>query len=520
MKQRFIAWLQRRQQCHRQPHLLLGTLCVLFALLMGGCREARRPPLPTPELDILVPTATALTARIEVVVVIVTPTPQPSADNNSADGETPPADATAANDTADDNTESSATGAGDTESGNTESADATSSESATSSQELIDTGEDVYSRNCASCHGNDGTGNREYPALNQSALLTGDDPTQSIQLVLYGRGEMPAFEDDLSNRQIAAVLSYERNSWENSASTVTVNQVRRVRQGGNATAADDPSASAPAADASNAGNESAGTEMGSSPTPSDAGNDTQTPTETATARSTTVPTETADEAPTSAVTATPTVTEATTISASPTETTATAASTSIMTATMTATMTAITTAVTPSLTWTPDRQVTPLLPGDANAPTTPTPAEATQPTSTAEPDTEGTATATAAPDEAASGSADGADSVDAEALIARGEEVYARECASCHQLSGTGTTTYPALDGSELLTQEDGAAAITIVLYGRGEMPAFADLLSNEEIAAVLSYERNSWGNEASPVSPAAVAAERNGSPSTESEGE
>ncbi|MEZ4555653.1 MAG: cytochrome c [Caldilineaceae bacterium] len=48
---------------------------------------------------------------------------------------------------------------------------------------------------------------RASPALNGSEFLTADDPSQAIQLVLQGRGEMPSFSDVLSNRQIAAVLS-------------------------------------------------------------------------------------------------------------------------------------------------------------------------------------------------------------------------------------------------------------------------------------------------------------------------
>jgi mono/diheme cytochrome c family protein len=87
-----------------------------------------------------------------------------------------------------------------------------------------------------------------------------------------------------------------------------------------------------------------------------------------------------------------------------------------------------------------------------------------------------------------------------EELIATGERIYATNCASCHQLSGEGTAAYPALSQSELLTADDPAEAIRIVLRGRGFMPGFANTLSAEEVAAVLSYERNSWDNNASPV--------------------
>jgi cytochrome c oxidase subunit 2 len=96
--------------------------------------------------------------------------------------------------------------------------------------------------------------------------------------------------------------------------------------------------------------------------------------------------------------------------------------------------------------------------------------------------------------------ADGEAATNAEELISQGETIYAEECASCHQLNGEGTSEYPALNGSEMLTAEDPTEAITIVLQGRGEMPAFDEILSAEEIAAVLSHERNAWDNSASVV--------------------
>jgi cytochrome c oxidase subunit 2 len=91
---------------------------------------------------------------------------------------------------------------------------------------------------------------------------------------------------------------------------------------------------------------------------------------------------------------------------------------------------------------------------------------------------------------------------DGEQLITKGEEIYAENCASCHQASGEGTAAYPALTQSELLTAEDPTEAIEIVLHGRGLMPAFEGTLSTEEIAAVLSYERNSWDNNATTTPP------------------
>ena len=92
-----------------------------------------------------------------------------------------------------------------------------------------------------------------------------------------------------------------------------------------------------------------------------------------------------------------------------------------------------------------------------------------------------------------------------------GEETYAAQCASCHQQSGEGVEgVYPTLVGSELLTG-DPAQVIDLLLNGKAAMPAYSNVLNDEQIAAVLSHERNSWGNEASVITPDMVAAQRSG---------
>ena len=88
-----------------------------------------------------------------------------------------------------------------------------------------------------------------------------------------------------------------------------------------------------------------------------------------------------------------------------------------------------------------------------------------------------------------------------------GEQIYANNCAACHQSSGEGIEgVYPTLVGSEIVVG-DAEGVIQILLNGRGGMPSFASDLSNEEIAAVISYVRTSWGNEADVVTPEMVAA-------------
>jgi len=102
-----------------------------------------------------------------------------------------------------------------------------------------------------------------------------------------------------------------------------------------------------------------------------------------------------------------------------------------------------------------------------------------------------------------------------------GQAVFEGRCAACHQTTGQGLPgAFPPLVGSEYVTG-DVARLARIVLHGlqgpvevggqsfNGAMPAWADLLSDAEIAAVLTYVRSSWGNAAEAVSADAVAQER-----------
>jgi len=101
---------------------------------------------------------------------------------------------------------------------------------------------------------------------------------------------------------------------------------------------------------------------------------------------------------------------------------------------------------------------------------------------------------------------------DLKELVARGEKVYASNCVACHQAQGQGTPAMkaPALAGNKNLTGQE-ATPIDTVLNGRPNtaMQAFKQQLSDTEIAAVITYARNSWGNKASDVQPAEVKARR-----------
>jgi len=86
-------------------------------------------------------------------------------------------------------------------------------------------------------------------------------------------------------------------------------------------------------------------------------------------------------------------------------------------------------------------------------------------------------------------------------LVARGEKVYAANCVACHRADGKGDgQKIKALDGSAIV-QNDPAAQTQILLNGAagGAMPAWKQL-SDTEIAAVITYTKNSWGNKTGKV--------------------
>jgi cytochrome c oxidase subunit 2 len=96
-------------------------------------------------------------------------------------------------------------------------------------------------------------------------------------------------------------------------------------------------------------------------------------------------------------------------------------------------------------------------------------------------------------------------------LKAQGEKVYAANCVACHQANGMGVpNTFPALSGSKIATGPKDAH-MNIVLNGKpGTAMAPFKQLSDVEIAAVVTYERNSWANKTGDmVAPAEIKAAR-----------
>lgn len=106
----------------------------------------------------------------------------------------------------------------------------------------------------------------------------------------------------------------------------------------------------------------------------------------------------------------------------------------------------------------------------------------------------------------------GQSALDTRLILKQGAEVYAKRCADCHGSDGKGVARiYPALDGNSSVNEPTGINAIRAVLLGGFapvtagnprpySMPPFAQQLSDSEVAAVVTYIRQSWSNRASPM--------------------
>lgn len=99
--------------------------------------------------------------------------------------------------------------------------------------------------------------------------------------------------------------------------------------------------------------------------------------------------------------------------------------------------------------------------------------------------------------------------LDKAALMDTGKKVYAQNCAACHQPNGKGmaAANFPSLHGAPIV-QGDPEAQIQQILKGKGAMPPFA-YLDDKQIASVITFTRNSWGNDSGVVQPADVKAQR-----------
>jgi mono/diheme cytochrome c family protein len=102
-----------------------------------------------------------------------------------------------------------------------------------------------------------------------------------------------------------------------------------------------------------------------------------------------------------------------------------------------------------------------------------------------------------------------------------GGQIFVDQCAACHRQDARGIPgMFPTIAGSPTVQSTDPASLLRVVLRGARSaatdaaptgpaMPAFGWLLSDQEVAAVVTYIRNAWGNSAPPVSAADVAKAR-----------
>ncbi len=91
-------------------------------------------------------------------------------------------------------------------------------------------GQRGFLENCSACHQKDGRGvPGAFPALAGSKVVRGD-PKEPLGRILNGRGGMPAFEGELSDPEIASILTYVRGAWGNKAGPILAEQVAGQRK--------------------------------------------------------------------------------------------------------------------------------------------------------------------------------------------------------------------------------------------------------------------------------------------------
>lgn len=111
------------------------------------------------------------------------------------------------------------------------------------------------------------------------------------------------------------------------------------------------------------------------------------------------------------------------------------------------------------------------------------------------------------------GQNDKPDAAPDQSVMKVGAQIYADECSGCHKPDGSGTAAlFPTLKGSPAVQQTDPTSLLRVVLRGAEaagtdkaptapSMPQFGWILTDDQVAAVVTYIRNTWGNSAPPVS-------------------
>lgn len=93
-------------------------------------------------------------------------------------------------------------------------------------------------------------------------------------------------------------------------------------------------------------------------------------------------------------------------------------------------------------------------------------------------------------------------------LMTKGKDVYETNCAGCHKKDGSGMPPiFPAMIGSPIANGQ-ASEHVNLVLHGKGGMPAFK-MLGDADLASVITYERNGFGNTGSVVQPSDIKSAR-----------
>jgi mono/diheme cytochrome c family protein len=105
-------------------------------------------------------------------------------------------------------------------------------------------GAELYRTSCASCHQINGQGvPNVFPAMVGDPVVTAPDPSDNIRIILFGakgrsikgvtyQAQMPAWADQFSDEEAAAVINHERTSWGNNARVITSEEVAKIRSEG------------------------------------------------------------------------------------------------------------------------------------------------------------------------------------------------------------------------------------------------------------------------------------------------
>lgn len=205
------------------PQSIMPPFPWLFKVVDQAPEGKTAVPLPkeyAPEKGVVVPTADG-----QALVAYLKSLKQPKLPGYEGEGQTA--------DKAADKTGSTGADTGDTSNGDAESGASLETDTAQ--------GETLYSNSCAACHQANGKGlPGAFPPLAGNSAVNDSDPTKHIRVILHGlQGEeidgqtygspMPAFGDQFSNAEIAAVINHERQSWGNTGKSVTPQQVAAER---------------------------------------------------------------------------------------------------------------------------------------------------------------------------------------------------------------------------------------------------------------------------------------------------